>query len=69
MYVLNTIEMNQVNGGLYGELLFLTASATVGFLGYQIWEALHKQTTLSAHQSDAYYDGALLYLSNGAHCA
>ncbi len=69
MYVLNTIEVDQVNGGLYGELLFLTASVTVGFLAYQIWEALHQQATLSHLQSDAYYDGALLYLSNGAHCA
>ncbi len=70
MHILNTIEMNQVSGGIYSELLFLTTFTTIGFLSYQMWWALNQQTAdLSDHQSDAYYDGAMLYLSNGAHCA
>lgn len=69
MHVLNTIEVNQVSAGLYSELLFLTTSATIGFLAYQIWETLNHQTSALDLRSDAYYNGAMLYLSNGAHCA
>jgi|GEM_PF-4735938 len=69
MRILNNNELSLVSAALYGELWFVSAIVTIGYLCYQAWEYSSFQAPkATTTDPDAYYDGAMVYLTHG-HCA
>jgi len=65
---LNDTEIAEVGGALYSELLFFSVLCTIGFFSYQVWAYPGKTFQPQNDETDAFYDGAMAYLTNG-HCA